>query len=61
MGDSETILKVEELKQITTLHVKSFLSYIDLGRRFLVSGVSPVNAIINCEPENSHREQSKSR
>ena len=61
MGDSKTILKVEELKQITTLYVKSFLSYIDLGRRFLVSGVSPVNAIINFEPENSHREQSKSR
>ena len=39
-------LKVVELKQIITLHVKSFLLYIDLGRRFLVSGVSLVNAII---------------
>lgn len=39
-------LKVVELKQIITLHVKSFLLYMDLGRRFLVSGVSLVNAII---------------
>ena len=48
-----------KIRQITTLHVKPFLSYIDLRRRILVSGVSPENAIINREPDNSHREQSK--